>query len=438
MRLRAYNPYDEFIDGELAVDLNKLIARAKGMLLTPKTEWPVVATEPTSVGDLYKGYVLWLAAIPVIFGFIKMSLIGVSIPFAGTVRTAVGAGLMSSIVGYVLGLVGVYIVALIVDALAPTFGGQKNRVQAFKAVAFAYTATWVAGVAQVLPFLGVLILLAGAVYSIYLLYLGLPHTMKCPPDKAAGYTAVTIIIAIVLGFVVASIVGGVAGVGAFSSGAVLSGANNDDDVVFDKDSPIGKLEEWSKGVEEASKKFEAAEKSGDADAQADALKAMMGAALGGGDQVESLPTERLKSFLPETLAGMNRSDISVERSNAMGLQITEGRASYSNEEGRTLNLEITDAGTAKGLLALAEWSGMENERETDTGYEKTYRRDGRLVHEQWDRSNQFGEYAVVLGDRFTVKVSGGADSVDELKAAAAELDLRQLEALKDEGVRPAN
>lgn len=420
------------------MDLNKLIARAKAMLLTPKTEWPVVATEPTTVGDLYKGYILWLAAIPVVFGFIKMSLIGISIPFAGTVRTAASAGLTSSLIGYVLGLAGVFIVALIVDALAPTFGGQKNRVQALKAVAFAYTASWIAGAGQIVPALGLLIVLAGGIYSIYLLYLGLPHTMKCPPEKAAGYTAVTIIIAIVLGFVVASITAGVAGVGAFSRGAVFSSANDSDDVVFDKDSPIGKLEEWSKDVEEASKQFEAAEKSGDSQAQADALKAMMGAALGGGDQVESLPTDRLKPFIPDTLGGLTRSDISVERNSAMGLQLTEGRASYSNDEGRTLNLEITDAGTAKGLLAFAEWSGMEGERETDTGYEKTYRQAGRLVHEQWDRDSQFGEYAIVLGDRFTVKVSGGAESVDELKAAVAELDLRQLEGLKGEGVKPAN
>lgn len=417
------------------MDLNKLIARAKAMLLTPRTEWPVVATEPTTVGDLYKGYIIWLAAIPVIFGFIKMSLIGVSVPFAGTVRTAMGIGLTSAIVQYSLSLVMIYVLALIIDALAPTFGGQKDRMQALKAAAYASTASWIAGAGAIVPWLGWLIAIAGGVYSIYLLYLGLPHTMKSPSDKAVGYTAVTIIIAIVLGFVVGAITAGIAGVGALSA---FNSARNDQDVVFDKDSPIGKLEEWSKDVEDATEKFEAAQKSGDADAQADALQAMMGAALGGGDQVESLPTERLKPFLPDTLGGLTRNDISVERNSAIGLQITEGRASYSNDEGRTLNLEITDAGTAKGLLAFAEWSGVEGERETDTGYEKTYRQGGRLVHEQWDRDSQFGEYAIVLGDRFTVKVSGGAESVDDLKSAVAELDLRRLEALKGEGVKPVN
>lgn len=239
------------------MDLNKLIARAKAMLLTPKTEWPVVATEPATVGGLYTGYIILLAAIPVVFGFIKMSFIGVSVPFAGTMRTAVGIGLTSAIVQYVLSLVSVYVLALIVDALAPTFSGQKDRVQAMKTVAYASTASWVAGFGAIVPWLGWLIGIAGGVYSIYLLYLGLPHTMKSPPEKSAGYTAVTIIIAIVLWFVVGAITAGIAGVGALSA---FNSARSDRGAVFDEDSPIGKLEEWSKDVEDASKKLEAAQK----------------------------------------------------------------------------------------------------------------------------------------------------------------------------------
>ncbi|MGH8179178.1 MAG: Yip1 family protein [Steroidobacter sp.] len=417
------------------MDFNKLIARVKAILLTPKTEWPVAATEPATVADLYKNYIVALAAIPVVFGFLKMSLIGVSVPFAGTMRTAVGAGLTSMVVSYVLSLVAVYVMALIVDALAPTFGGQKDRIQALKTVAYAYTASWIAGAGQIVPGVGLLIVLAGGIFSIYLLYLGLPHTMKCPPEKAAGYTAVSIIIAIILGFVIATIVGGIAGVGmgSFSRGGDVF-SSSDDDVQFDKDSPLGKLEEWSKEVEEAGKKMEAAEKSGDQDAQAEALKQMMGAALGGG-QVESLPTDRLRPFVPESLASLSRSDFSVERNNAMGLQITEAKATYSNEDGRTLNLEITDTGTAKGLLAFAGWSGMESESETSSGYEKTYREDGRLIHEEWDREGSYGQYAVVLADRFTVQLNGEADSINELKAALTELDLGGLEALKNEGVK---
>ncbi|HMN47199.1 MAG TPA: Yip1 family protein [Povalibacter sp.] len=413
------------------MDFNKLVARAKAILLMPKTEWPAIADEPATVADLYKNYIILLAAIPAIFAFLKMSLIGMSIPFAGTIRIGISAGLTQMVLSYALSLAMVFVMALIVDALAPSFGGQKNQVQALKVVTYAYTASWVAGVAQVVPILGTLILIAGGIYSIYLLYLGLPHTMKCPPDKAGGYTAVVIIIAIVLNVAIWTVAGAVAGVGSLMSGG-SSFSVSDNDVTFDKDSSLGKLEQWSKSVEQAGKQMEAAEKSGDQQAQADAMKALMGAALGGG-QVEALAPDRLKAFLPESLAGLSRGDLSSERNGAMGMQISEARASYADDSGRTLQLDITDTGSAKGLLGLASWAGVEGEKQTSSGYEKTYRTDGRLVHEEWRGSD--GEYAVVLGERFTVKVSGQAASIDELKSAIAEVDLGGLEALSNEGVK---
>ena len=417
------------------MDFNKLIARVKGILLTPKTEWPVIAEEPATTADLYKNYILILAAITPIFSFLKLSLIGVSMPFMGTMRFGIGAGLTNMVVGYILALVGVFVLMLIVDALAPTFGGQKNQVQALKTVAYAYTASWVAGVAQIVPWLGMLIMLIAGLYGIYLLYLGLPHTMKAPQDKAVGYTVVVIIVAIVIGFVISLVVGTVTGMGAAMRSGAFTSHTDSSDVHFDKDSPMGKLEQWSKSVEQASKQMDAAQKSGDQQAQADAMKSMMGAALGGGD-VESLAPDRLKPFLPDTMLGMPRKELSAQRNGAMGMQISQADATYANDDGRSVRLQITDTGTAKGLLGLAGWAGVEGERETGSGYEKTYRQDGRLVHEKWNGSH--GEYAVILGDRFTVEVDGNVGSINDLKAALAQVNLAGLEALKNEGVKAGN
>jgi len=404
------------------VDLNKLIARVKGILLTPKTEWPVIAGESTTVGDLYKGYIVWLAAIPPLAAFLV------------TMRFSASLALSQLIVTYALGLAMVFVVALIVDALAPTFGGTRDRVQALKTVAYCYTASWIAGIAAILPFISVLIMLVAGIYGIYLLYLGLPHTMKCPQDKAAGYTAVIIIVVIVLSFLIFAVIGAVTGGGMFMRGASPFSVSQDSrETTFDKDSTVGKLEQYAKQVEEAGKKMEAAQKSGDKDAQAEAMKTMMGAALGSGN-VEAVAPDKLKPFLPESLGGMTRSAFSTQRNSAMGMQMTEARATYTAEDGRSWDLQVTDTGTAKGLLGLAGWAGIEGENETATGYDKTYHEDGRLIHEQWDRSNSRGEYAVVVGERFTVKLEGQAESIDDLKAALADLDLDALEAMKGEGV----
>jgi hypothetical protein len=404
------------------VDLNKLIARVKGILLTPKTEWPVIAGESTTVGDLYKGYIVWLAAIPPIFAFLLMA------------RFAPGFALSQLIVQYALTLAMVYVVSLIVDALAPTFGGTKDKVQALKTIAYSITASCVAGIAVIVPLIGWLIGIAALVYGIYLLYLGLPHTMKCPPDRAGGYTAVIVIVTLVAGLLVGAIVGTVTGGGMFMrGGSMFSSSQDSRETTFDKDSTVGKLEQYAKQVEEAGKKMEAAQKSGDKDAQAEAMKTMMGAALGSGN-VEAVAPDKLKPFLPESLGDMTRSAFSTQRNAAMGMQMTEARATYTAEDGRSWDLQITDTGTAKGLLGLAGWAGIEGENETATGYDKTYHEDGRLIHEQWDRSSSRGEYAVVVGERFTVKLEGQAESIDDLKAALADLDLAALEAMKDEGV----
>lgn len=418
------------------MDLNKLVARAKAMLLTPKTEWPVVATEPTTTADLYKGYIVPLAAIPAVFGFLKMSVIGTSMMFAGTFRLGIGAGLTYMVLSYVGALVSTYVTALIINGLAPTFGGQKDSIQALKAMTFASTAAWVAGAGQIVPGIGWLIMIAGGVYSIYLLYLGLPHTMKCPQDKAGGYTAVVIIIAIVLYFIIGAVIGSVAGVGSMMGGGTFSSSHSSSsDVTFDKDSSLGKLEQWSKEVEAAGKKLEQAQQSGDQAAQQEALKAMMGATMNGGQDVESLAPDRLKAFVPEELAGLARSSISAERNAAIGIQISQANATYSNDSGRELRLEIVDAGTAKGLLGLAGWAGMEGEKEENGRYEKTFRDDGKLIHQEWDSNDSTGEYSVVVGDRFTVKLQGGAGSVDELREAVEALDLDGLADLRTEGVK---
>jgi hypothetical protein len=415
--------------------MNKLVARVKAILMSPRTEWPLIAAEPTTVADLYKNYIAILAAIPVIAGFIKGSLIGYG-AFGIHYRTPIGAGIASAIISYVLGLVLVYVVALIVEALAPTFGAQKDRLQALKTVAYAYTASWVAGIALIIPGIGWLVAIAGAIYGIYLLYLGLPFTMKAPQEKAGGYTAVTVIITIVLGWIVGLIVAGVAGTGAMMAGGMqgVDLGNRGGQVSVDEDSSLGQLAAWSKKMEAAGQQMEAAQKSGDADAQGKALGAVMGAAMGSGE-VEALAPDMLKPFLPESLAGFNRTDFSAERNGALGMQVSEARASYSDGGARTLQLEVTDMGSAKGLMAMAGWAGVQNEREDANGYDKTYKQAGRLVHEKWDRQSNSGEYGIVLGNRFQVKVSGEADSIDQLKAAVAGVNLAGLEALKDHGVK---
>jgi hypothetical protein len=192
-----------------------LVDRIKNILLTPRTEWEVIDAEPTTVADLYKGYVIPLAAIGPIAQAIGSSVFGYTVPFIGSYRTPVGSAIIGAAVSYVLTLVGVYVLGLIIDALAPTFNGTRNQIQALKVAAYSYTASWVAGIFALIPGLRFLMILG--VYGLYLLYLGLPVLMKSPKDKALGYTVVVILAAIVLFMVIGTAAGMfVAGPAAFA------------------------------------------------------------------------------------------------------------------------------------------------------------------------------------------------------------------------------
>lgn len=184
-----------------------LVERAKNILVTPKTEWPVIDGEPSTIGDIYKNYVLILAAIPAICTFIGSSLFGYSV-LGVAFRVPIVTALSSAIVSYVMSLISIYVLGMIIDALASSFGGTRSPVQAFKVAAYSNTAGWVAGVLTIIPQLALIAALL-SLYGFYLLYLGLPVLMKAPKEKALAYTIVTVIAAIILFVVVGAIVGAV-------------------------------------------------------------------------------------------------------------------------------------------------------------------------------------------------------------------------------------
>jgi len=414
------------------MDFGKIVERIKAILTTPRTEWTVIATEPATVRGLYAGYIAIIAALPAIAYFIKNSLIGTSV-LGITVRLPIGMGIVAMVLHYVVALVVVYVVALIINALAPTFEGQKDQVQALKTVAYSWTAGWVAAIAVILPWLGWLIAIAGAIYGIYLLYLGLPQTMKCPPDKAGSYTAVSVIIAIVLSWILYMIVASAIGTAAFT-GAAMGGlhitGSNGDTVTVDGSSTLARIA----AMNQASKELAAAQTSGDRVGQQVATGKMVAAVTGGGNHVEAISLDQVRAFLPDSLGDLKRTSISAQRNGAMGMQVADATAEYSDSSGHNITLEVTDSGGAKGLVAMASAMAPEEEKQTDHGYEKTHTESGRLIHEAWDTQSSSGEFSVLVGQRFTVKASGHTDSIDQLKQAVTSVDLAKLESMKDEGV----
>jgi hypothetical protein len=179
-----------------------IVARAKNILLSPNTEWPVIAAERTTVKDLYTGYIVPLTAIGPICSLIAMIL------FIG------GAGIVFGVIGavltFVVNLVATYVVALIAAFLIPKFGGRTDFLGALKLVGYSYTPAWIGGVFNLIPSLALLDVLL-ALYGFYLLYVGATPVANVPQDRAAMFTIVlvvsVIIVFILTGFVLTALVG---------------------------------------------------------------------------------------------------------------------------------------------------------------------------------------------------------------------------------------
>src|SRR5262245_4798989 len=171
-------------------------ARIRGILLEPRKEWPVIAAEPTTPASIYTRWILPLAATGPVAHLIGFSVFGVRLPFAGRIILPFSNVFSAAVMRYLGSLAGIWLLSIVIDRLAPNFGGQSDPLAALKVAAYSSTAAWLAGIFGLIPVLGWLGLLLG-LYGIYLLYLGLPVLMKSPPERAGSYTAVVVVVAIV-------------------------------------------------------------------------------------------------------------------------------------------------------------------------------------------------------------------------------------------------
>lgn len=385
---------------------NALIERVKGIVLTPKVEWPRIDAEPSTIADIYKSHVIPLAAIGPVATLIGGQVFGHG-AFGITYRPTIMSAVVTAVVGYVLTLVMIYVFSLVIDALAPQFGGTKNKLSAFKVAAYGATAGWVAGIFGLIPALGIIGLLGG-LYSLYLIYLGLPVLMKVPEEKAVGYTAV-----VVLGMIIAALIVSIVTVpiaALFGGGALVSSASRTSGTV--NVPGVGALDMGK--LDEATKKMEAMAKRAESGATA-----------------PMIAPDVLQGLLPATLNGLARTAIESQSGGAGGIGGSNAEARYGSGDSQ-IKLSITDMGVMGGLAALGGALNIQSSKQEGTSYEKVGKVDGRMTTEKFDSADKRGSYGTIIGDRVMVQAEGHAASIDVLKAAVAGVDLAKVEGLAKE------
>lgn len=181
-----------------------IFERIKKLLLSPKDAWHDIAAEEISIVDMFLKYAALLALIPAVSLIIGFGLVGLRIG-PGYYRMPMATAFFSAVLSYVLNLAGVFAGGYIINFLGQYFSAESSVKQSMKLAVYSSTAFWVAAVFGIVPALSFLSILG--LYSVYLLYLGIPALMKIPEDKIMPFTIAVIIASIVLGFLLNAVIG---------------------------------------------------------------------------------------------------------------------------------------------------------------------------------------------------------------------------------------
>ena len=452
------------------------LARVKGILLSPAAEWPVIDSEGTTPATVFGTYVIPLAALAAIVNFIRLSVIGINMPFGGTIRSPITAGLTNAVLTCVMAVLGVALIAGIINLLAPTFGGVRDTRRALRAAAYSLTAAYVGTFLGLLP-MGTLLSLLAGLYGIYTLYLGLPLMMHSKPDKAVGYTASVVVCTILVGLILGAVMGPLMGTLGLGRSSAFSGFNpspeqtreqsastvgnaiggllgTDQKGKQDLGAAIANLAKAGEQMEQQEKRNAAssstAASSGatavpaatdssqapnptQAVAAAGGLMTALGGALGGEHRHTPVDFHQLEGLLPASLPGMTRQHASGAANQALGVQKTSATATYQGVGNARAEVEISDATAVSGLIDMADSMNVSQAIESDSGFEKDVSLQGRKVHEKYDRNSHHGELSTLVARRFAVDVSGDNLTIEDLEGALSSLDLKSLEAMKDAG-----
>lgn len=373
---------------------NNLIERIKNVLLTPQAEFDRIAAEPADVNKLYIGYALPLAVLAALCGFIGMSIFGIM-----GLRVGIVPGLVGAVLQVVMALAGVFVLAFVTNALAPSFGSQQDQGQAHKLAVYASTASFLASVFTIFPPLAMLAIVG--LYSLALLFIGLPRLMKTPEDKRIGYFATIIVVCIVVGIVMSVVLGSVR--------AMIPGATPS--YTFGQTTPapqstvegqvtlpggvtvdVGELERMAQTYEQ-------------------------------GGSATPIDPARLQAQLPQLLPGGFRLASSSSAS-AMGTSQAEGV--YQNGDAR-ITVTVVHMGQMGAITAMAGAMNVQQNTQSADGYSRTQSIDGRMFMEEVSTSGASATYSVVgRGVALTADGSGGV-TIDQVRAVVETISIQRLE-----------
>ncbi len=389
-----------------------------------------------------------------------------------------GLAVESTLASFVFGLIGLFVLGLIIHLLAPMFAAQRDLTRAMKVAVYCVTPACVASVCSLLPALGGLIGFALLLYGLYVLYLGVVPVMSAPKERALGYTVTIVLATILLSLLVGAVIGMTGnGFGRSAGFGALSFPRTQAERQHEESAQVGNAIGNFLGTDRQGKQqlSEAIENLTQAGAQADTaarapsaagtspaaatssaagtspaageeatrnamtagagLLTALGGALGGSHRVDPVDYQTLAGFLPPALSDLKRGTAEGSNQQALGVKASSARAVYI-EGNRKVEVTIADASGVSGLMDLAEALPQTTSGSSETGIERQTRVAGYRAHEKFDSKAQHGEIGFIVARRFQVDLVGDGVDLGALEQYASNLDLSRLAAMKDAGAHP--
>jgi hypothetical protein len=383
--------------------MKALIARAKNLLLSPGAEWDIIDKEPVEARKLALGYVVPLAAIPVIATIVGLAVVGVE---AGGVfhRAPLLGVTLSALLFFALSIAGVFVFAQVIAWLAPRFGGQKSFGQALKVSAYSITAAALAGVLTVSPALGIFALL-GATYSLYLLFIGAPKVMHVAGLAGINFAIVSTFFAVLL---------------ALGVGLATMATSSSTGAMFPQLAQLREMAAHGNPVPPGAS----------LELGSNPLPDSAGRLTPGAPGV--VTAGDLRGAMPERIGNLDRVSVNVERrGTVVGSRTVTVEGEYRRGK-RYISLQLILSPTIASTIGFGGPATSEYDRETTDGYSRRRRVGEAIVVEDWNRTSRSGSYGRLIQDRFYVKAAGGEGvSAAELRSAVEMFGretLAQLEA----------
>lgn len=358
-----------------------LVERVRGIIFDPQTEWRRIAGEEPA--PLLMSYVIPLAALSALVGFVSTVLysgfsIDAEIAWTGA----------SAVLHVVSAVLGVAFAAMLINVLAPRFGGEANGVHAGQLAAYAATAMLISGVSVIVPFVAPIFLLAGLIYSIVLLSLGVRALMSLPETKVVAFVMTFLAVAIVAAVIVIATAGPLLS----SARAHVTGAAAT--LVSSQSAPAPEIVQRS-----------------------DAERAI--ASLVQTHSRRAVDPARLEEQFPRTLPSgfaLQSSSSSAEG----GIPRAEGVYRNGDAELKVSIVHLSDAANQAAITALLR---VGEPRIDAVGYARTQTIDGRLYFEE--ASADASRYGVVA--RGIAVLAEGGVTPDQARAAIETLGVQRLE-----------